>query len=77
MFAGTACCAPTTAKAKSVAGSKNSATRRYKVKAPIGRLAFFRLMRGARPGKPGRQTAGASSRTPQEVPECARQMVDK
>jgi hypothetical protein len=26
----------------------------------------FRLMRGARPGKPGRPTAGASSRTPHE-----------
>ncbi len=32
-------------------------------------------MRGARPGKPGRQTAGASSRTPQEAPVCARWMV--
>jgi hypothetical protein len=29
-------------------------------------IAVPRLMRGARPGKPGRQTAGASSRTPQE-----------
>ncbi len=40
-------------------------------------IGVSRLVRGARPGKPGRQTAGASSRTPQEVPECARQMVDK
>jgi hypothetical protein len=30
-------------------------------------------MRGARPGKPGRQTAGASSRTPQSAPMRARQ----
>ncbi len=40
-------------------------------------IGVCRLMRGARPGKPERQTAGASFRTPQEVPECARQMVDK
>ena len=31
-----------------------------------GEDALSRPMRGARPGKPGRQTAGASSRTPHD-----------
>src|SRR5579862_4534268 len=34
-----------------------------------------KAMRGARPGKPERQTAGASSRTPQEAPVRARRMA--
>ena len=32
-------------------------------------------VRGARPGKPARQTAGASSRTPQEAPLRARRIA--
>ena len=39
-----------------------------------GRLCMWRV-RGARPGKPGRQTAGASSRTPQEAPVRPRRAV--
>src|SRR5690348_1238378 len=32
-----------------------------------GEIGASGLMRGTRPGEPGRQTAGASSRTPHEV----------
>ena len=47
----------------------------YKGKGANREIGVPRLMRGARPGKPERQTAAASRRTPHEAPGKARRMV--
>ena len=65
-------CSPGTARRASTKAKARKGEHRSTVR--TARRCMSEL-RGARPGKPGRQTAGASSRTPQEAPVCARRMA--